>query len=149
MCEGDKKVQLENQMQVQFTSQSINEGFARVAVGTFISQLDPTVEELYDIKTAISEAVTNCIIHGYEEQMDKNIIIKCSYIQKEVTIEVIDEGRGIKDIKNAMTALFTTSAQEERAGLGFTVMQSMMDELEVFSELGKGTKVIMKRTLNS
>ncbi len=149
MFEGDKKVQLKNEMQIQFTSQSINEGFARVAVGTFVSQLDPTVEELYDIKTAISEAVTNSIIHGYEDQENKNISIKCSYIDREITIEIIDEGKGIKDVDSAMTALYTTSKEEERAGLGFTVMQSMMDELEVFSELGKGTKVIMKRTLGS
>ena len=147
MCEGDKKVQSKNEMQIQFTSQSINEGFARVAIGTFVSQLDPTVEELYDIKTAISEAVTNSIIHAYEEQNDKNISIKCSYAGKMVTIEVIDEGKGIEDVDSAMTALYTTSKEEERAGLGFTVMQSMMDELEVFSQPGKGTKVIMKRTL--
>lgn len=140
-------MQLKNKMQIQFTSQSINEGFARVAVGTFISQLDPTVEELYDIKTAISEAVTNSIIHGYEEEEDKDISIKCSYVEKTVTIEIIDEGKGIQNINDAMTSLYTTSKEEERAGLGFTVMQSMMDELEVFSQPGKGTKVIMKRTL--
>ena len=142
-------MQLKNEVQIKFASKSINEGFARVAIGTFISQLDPTVEELYDIKTAISEAVTNSIIHGYEERVDGEISIKCTYEDRKVIIEVIDEGKGIKDVEGSMMPLYTTSEGEERAGLGFTVMQSMMDELEVFSELGKGTKVIMKRTLSS
>ena len=136
-----------NQMQIQFASNSINEGFARVAISSFVSQLDPTVEELYDIKMAISEAVTNCIIHGYSNKEDGLIIIKCAYEERTVEIEIVDEGKGIPNVEDAMTALYTTSLEEERAGLGFTVMQSMMDEVEVFSQMGIGTTVKMKRSL--
>ena len=132
-------------MQIQFASSSINEGFARVAISSFVSQLDPTIEELYDIKMAVSEAVTNCIIHGYKE--DGLITIRCAYEERTVEIEVVDEGKGIPNVDDAMTALYTTSLEEERAGLGFTVMQSMMDEVEVFSQMGKGTSVKMKRSL--
>lgn len=134
-------------MQIQFTSNSVNEGFARGAVSSFISQLDPTVEELYDVRMAVSEAVTNCIIHGYCNEEEGLITIKCAYEERTIEIEVIDEGKGIPNIEDAMTALFTTSLEEERAGLGFTVMQSMMDEVEVFSQMGKGTIVKMKRSL--
>ncbi len=140
-------MELKNEMQIQFMSNSVNEGFARVAVGTFISQLDPTVEEVYDIKTAISEAVTNAIIHGYGNENEGNVLIKCSYEGKEVSIEIIDEGRGIENVDSAMKALYTTSSDEERAGLGFTVMESMMNKLEVFSQVGKGTIVKMKKIL--
>ncbi|MDF2878461.1 MAG: anti-sigma regulatory factor, serine/threonine protein kinase [Clostridia bacterium] len=134
-------------MQIQFSSNSLNESFARVAVAAFISQLDPTVEELYDIKMAVSEAVTNSIIHGYDNSEDYEICIKCAYEDGVVSIEVIDYGKGIADIEEAMTALYTTSADEERAGLGFTVMQSMMDEIQVFSEVGNGTTIKMKKSL--
>jgi stage II sporulation protein AB (anti-sigma F factor) len=136
-----------NSMQIQFSSNSLNESFARVAVAAFISQLDPTVEELYDIKMAVSEAVTNSIIHGYDNSEDYEICIKCAYEDGVVSIEVIDYGKGIADIEEAMTALYTTSADEERAGLGFTVMQSMMDEIQVFSEVGNGTTIKMKKSL--
>ncbi|MDF2594244.1 MAG: anti-sigma regulatory factor, serine/threonine protein kinase [Clostridia bacterium] len=136
-----------NSMQIQFSSNSLNESFARVAVAAFISQLDPTVEELYDIKMAVSEAVTNSIIHGYDNSEDYEICIKCAYEDEIVSIEVIDYGKGIADIEEAMTALYTTSADEERAGLGFTVMQSMMDEIQVFSEVGNGTTIKMKKSL--
>ena len=136
-----------NSMQIQFSSNSFNESFARVAVAAFISQLDPTVEDLYDIKMAVSEAVTNSIIHGYENREDCEICIKCAYEDEWVSIEVIDKGKGIPNIEEAMTALYTTSLEEERAGLGFTVMQSMMDEVHVFSEVGNGTSVKMKKSL--
>ena len=136
-----------NSMQIQFSSNSSNEAFARVAVAAFISQLDPTVEDLYDVKMAVSEAVTNSIIHGYENKEDCEICIRCFYEDELVEIEITDKGKGIPDIEEAMTALYTTSIDEERAGLGFTVMQSMMDEVEVFSEVGKGTTVKMKKSL--
>lgn len=136
-----------NQMQIQFSSQSVNEGFARVAVATFISQLDPTVDLLYDIKMAVSEAVTNSIIHGYEGKSDGLITIKCAYEGRDVSIEIIDEGKGIENIEVAMTELYTSSIDEERAGLGFTVMKSMMDKIEVYSIPQKGTTVKMKRSL--
>ncbi len=135
-----------NKVHIQFESSSINEAFARVTVSAFISQLDPTVEELYDIKMAISEAVTNCIIHGYENR-EGLITVNCAYEDRQVQIEVIDEGKGIANVDEAMAALYTTSLDEERAGLGFTVMQSMMDQVEVISQLGKGTTVKMKRIL--
>jgi stage II sporulation protein AB (anti-sigma F factor) len=136
-----------NSMEVQFTSNSINESFARITVSAFVSQLDPVMEVLYDIKTAVSEAVTNSIIHGYDSREDEIIKIKCSYEDNEVTIEVIDYGKGISNIEEAMTTLYSTSLDEERAGLGFTVMQTMMDEVEVWSESGKGTVVKMKKLL--
>ncbi|WP_069997158.1 anti-sigma F factor [Cellulosilyticum sp. I15G10I2] len=136
-----------NSMQIQFSSNSLNESFARVAVAAFVSQLDPTMEELYDIKMAVSEAVTNSIIHAYENRDDCEICIKCAYEDEVISIEVIDKGKGIHNIEEAMTALYTTSIDEERAGLGFTVMQSMMHEVEVFSEVGHGTTVKMKKSL--
>lgn len=136
-----------NEMQIQFASQSINEGFARVSISSFIAQLDPTVEELYDIKMAVSEAVTNAIVHGYENQEEGLVIIKCSYEERNIEIEIIDQGKGIKSIEEAMQPLYTTSLDEERAGLGFTVMQEMMDEVEVCSHPGLGTTIKMKKSL--
>lgn len=136
-----------NSMQIHFSSNSLNESFARVAVAAFISQLDPTVEELYDIKMAVSEAVTNSIIHAYENRDDCEICIKCAYEDQVASIEIIDNGKGISNIEEAMTALYTTSGDAERAGLGFTVMQSVMDEIQVFSEIGHGTTVQMKKSL--
>lgn len=136
-----------NSMQIQFSSNSLNESFARVAVAAFVSPLDPTMEELYDIKMAVSEAVTNSIIHGYENKENCEICIKCAYEDGEISIEVIDYGKGIENIEEAMSPLYTTSLDEERAGLGFTVMQSMMHEIEVFSEIGYGTTVRMRKSL--
>lgn len=138
-----------NSMEIRFASRSLNEAFARTAVGAFLSQLDPTVEELYDIKMAVSEAVTNSIIHGYGTDAKGEIIIKCSYEDKEIEIDIIDEGKGIPDIEKAMTALYTTSLEEERAGLGFSVMQSMMDQVEVISEVNKGTTIKLKKSLRA
>ena len=134
-------------MQIRFLSQSINEAFARVAVSAFVSQLDPTLEILYDIKTAVSEAVTNAIIHGYESKEEGYIEIKCSYEDKNIEIVIKDEGKGILNVEEAMKPLYTTSFEEERAGLGFCVMQEMMDEVEVYSRLGAGTTVTMKKSL--
>lgn len=136
-----------NEMQIQFLSQSVNEAFARVSISAFISQLDPTVEELYDIKMAVSEAVTNAIVHGYEGKKTGTVNVKCSYEDKTIEIAVIDEGKGIKSVEEAMQPLYTTSTDEERAGLGFTVMQEMMDEVEVCSHPEVGTTVKMKKTL--
>lgn len=139
-------MQKKNEVQIQFSSHSINEAFARVSVSAFISQLDPTVEELYDIKMAVSEAVTNAIIHGYENR-EGLVTIKCCYEKRCVEIEIIDEGKGMKSVEEAMTPLYTTSLDEERAGLGFTVMQEMMDEVEVCSHPEIGTTVRMKKSL--
>ncbi|SHE64028.1 stage II sporulation protein AB (anti-sigma F factor) [Thermoanaerobacter uzonensis DSM 18761] len=131
-----------NMMELKFLSKSQNESFARTVVAAFAAQLDPTIEEIADIKTAVSEAVTNCIIHGYENKIGI-ITIKAFISGNKITIEVIDEGKGIDDIEKAMQPLFTTRLEEERAGMGFTVMQTFMDELEVESTPGKGTLVRM------
>lgn len=137
-----------NEMQILFLSQSINEAFARVSVSGFITPLDPTVEELYDIKMAVSEAVTNAIIHGYQSKHDGIVTVKCYYEGKKVVIQIKDEGKGMSNVEEAMTALYTTSLEGERAGLGFTVMQEMMDQVEVCSHPGLGTTVTMIKTLS-
>lgn len=144
--QGGRNVPMKNEMQIQFFSQSVNEAFARVAISAFISQLDPTVEQLYDIKMAVSEAVTNAIIHGYQGEEKGLVVVKCSYEGKEVEITIIDQGKGIKCVEEAMQPLYTTSIEEERAGLGFTVMQEMMDEVKVYSHPGTGTTVKMKKS---
>lgn len=137
-----------NEMKLEFLSKSSNEAFARVVAAAFVSQLDPTLEELADVKTAVSEAVTNAIIHGYE---DKTGIIKmnCRLFQTSVEIEVIDEGRGIEDVELARQPLYTSRPEMERSGMGFTVMESFMDRVDVSSEMGKGTKVVLYKTFKS
>lgn len=138
----------DNMFKIEFLSKSENESFARVAVAAFVSQLDPTIEEITDIKTAVSEAVTNAIIHGYE---NKTGMVKIEAYLKDnvVTIEVVDEGVGIDNVEEAMQPLYTSRPDLERSGMGFTVMETFMDSLEVTSQKGKGTKVIMKKTFKS
>ena len=136
---------LDNKVCIEFVSKSENEGFARVAVAAFVSQLDPTIDELADIKTAVSEAVTNSIIHGYENKKEGIIRIEASISSNEVTITIIDNGRGIKDVEQAREPLYTSRPDLERSGMGFTVMETFMDSLNVESEYGKGTRVIMKK----
>jgi stage II sporulation protein AB (anti-sigma F factor) len=138
-------MQRTNEMKIEFASNSVNEGFARVAVSAFFSQLDPTVDELYDLKMAVSEAVTNCIIHGYEGNVEGKVVIHCQYVDRTAMIEISDEGKGISDVHEAMTPLYSSSGDDERAGLGFTVMQSMMDEIDVTSQIGQGTTVKMTK----
>lgn len=133
-----------NQMKMELESRSSNESFARVAVSAFVAQLDPTVEEISDIKTAVSEAVTNAIVHGYREKLGKVYITVGLYEGGLVRIKIRDNGCGIPDIKQAMEPLFTT-AGEERAGLGFAVMESFMDKVRVRSTLGKGTVVTLDK----
>ncbi len=133
-----------NEMELIFDSIAENEGFARVSVGAFFAQLNPTLEEVCDVKTAISEAVTNAIIHGYQSEVHK-IVIRSSIKNEELTVQIVDEGCGIEDIKKAMEPLFTTKSQYERAGMGFAFMEAFMDVVEVESEVGKGTTVIMKK----
>ncbi|MCF0147311.1 MAG: anti-sigma F factor [Clostridium sp.] len=140
---------VDNKISIELMSKSENEGFARVAVAAFVSQLDPTVEELTDVKTAVSEAVTNSIIHGYENKKEGIIKIEASITGNEITIIIEDYGNGIKDIEQAMEPLYTSKPELERSGMGFTVMETFMDNLEVFSEYGKGTKVIMKKKFNT
>ena len=136
-----------NSMTVTFSSLPVNEAFARMAVSAFIMPLDPTVSEITDIKTAVSEAVTNSIIHGYDG-LSGDIVLFCSYEGKEIYIEISDRGRGIADIKTAMTPLYTSRPELERSGLGFTVMKTFMDSLKVESLPGEGTKVIMSKKLS-
>ena len=138
----------ENRVCIEFESRSQNEGFARVAVSAFVSQLDPTIEEIADVKTAVSEAVTNSIIHGYENKKEGIIRIEASISSNEVTITIIDNGRGIKDVEQAREPLYTSRPDLERSGMGFTVMETFMDSLNVESEFGKGTRVIMKKKFN-
>lgn len=139
----------DNIMRIEFISKSENEGFARVAVAAFVSQLDPTIEEITDIKTAVSEAVTNSIIHGYLNKNDGLIKVEAVLQNNEVIVTVIDEGVGIEDIEMAMQPLYTSRPDLERSGMGFTVMETFMDDLKVISEKGKGTKIIMKKSLKS
>lgn len=136
----------DNVMKLDFLSKSTNESFARVAVASFVSQLDPTIEELSDIKTAVSEAVTNAIVHGYENEIGI-ITINVHIKNREVTIQIKDRGRGIEDIAKARETLYTTKPDMERSGMGFTIMESFMDKLTVRSKVGKGTTVIMKKNI--
>lgn len=138
----------ENEMKLEFLSKSCNESFARIAVASFAAQLDPTIEEIADIKTAVSEAVTNCIIHGYEEQ-EGIIKIECKLFANSIEIEISDNGKGIEDIEKARQALYTSKPDLERSGMGFTIMESFMDELKIESVLGIGTKVTMKKMIKA
>lgn len=139
---------LNNEMKLEFMSKSNNEAFARITVAAFVAQLDPTIEELADIKTAVSEAVTNAIIHGYEDK--KGIVkIKCQIIEDNVIIEISDNGKGIENVELAKQPLFTTKPNLERSGMGFTIMESFMDELSIESIIGLGTKITMKKRIKS
>lgn len=133
-------------MKLEFDSKSSNESFARVAVASFAVRLDPTMEEMSDIKTAVSEAVTNSVVHGYENG-EGIIVIECYIEDSEITVTVEDFGVGIEDIKQAMEPLFTSKPDEERAGMGFSFMEIFMDELTVESTPGKGTKVTMRKKI--
>ena len=134
----------DNKMKLEFESKSCNEAFARITVASFASQLDPSIEEISDIKTAVSEAVTNCIIHGYESK-EGTIKIECTLSKKTIEIIITDNGKGIENIEKAKTPLYTTKPELERSGMGFTIMESFMDELKVESILGMGTKITMKK----
>lgn len=139
---------IENQMTLEFPSKSVNEAFARSAVACFAAQLDPNLEELGDIKTAVSEAVTNCIVHGYPDSIGL-ITMRCRILEGQVLdIVVRDKGRGIEDVAQARTPMFTTGG-EERSGMGFTIMESFMHELKVTSRPGRGTTVHMKRKIRN
>lgn len=140
---------VDNKMKIEFLSKSQNESFARVAVAAFISQLDPTIEDITDVKTAVSEAVTNSIIHGYENSATGIVEIEASIENGEVTIIVSDKGMGIADVSQAMQPLYTSRPDLERSGMGFTVMETFMDSLEVFSKKGKGTRIVMKKNFNA
>ena len=137
-----------NQFKMQLSGKSANESFARVAVGAFIAQLDPVIDEISDIKTAVSEAVTNCIVHAYKETTGDIYISVKILSDNRVMIRIRDKGCGIPDIEKAMEPLFTTGGSE-RAGLGFAVMQSFTDKIRVTSAVGKGTTVTFYKRINS
>ncbi len=148
----------DNEMQLVFQAVSENEAFARVAVAAFVMPLNPTIEELTDIKTAVSEAVTNAIIHGYDIDEDcgadkpeskQMVYIKCKLKEDVLQVEIKDKGKGIENIEQAMEPLFTTKPEMDRSGMGFAFMEAFMDDLEVISEPGIGTSVLMKKKLGT
>lgn len=138
-----------NEMKLVFKSRSTNEGFARTALAAFVATLDPTLEELCDIKTAVSEAVTNSIVHAYDERIENIYITAAIYPDNRVVIKIKDNGCGIEDIPRAMEPMYTTSQSGERAGLGFAVMQSLCDKVRVASKQGKGTTVTLSKKITS
>ncbi len=138
-----------NEMSLSFPSKSCNEAFARAVTSAFVMNLDPTIGELSDIKTAVSEAVTNCIVHGYRRSSGTIYIKGRIFEDGRVVIKIRDKGCGIADVKKAMEPLFTTAPEEERAGLGFAVMQSFCDKVRVKSEEGKGTTVTLEKTVSA
>ncbi len=154
---------MNNEMKIEFDAISVNEGFARVAVAAFVSTMNPTMEELSDIKTAVSEAVTNAIIHGYEnlhgygkygdrvpasqEIHPGKVFMHCVIREENLYIEVQDMGKGIEDVERAMEPLFTTKPECDRSGMGFAFMEAFMDDLEVISVPGEGTVVKMQKKI--
>ena len=133
-----------NEMSIRFDSYSANEGFARVAVAAFLADMDPTLDELADVKTAVSEAVTNSIIHGYENRIGK-IYLTCAKEKKQIQIEVVDYGKGIEDVLKAKEPFYKTRPDLERSGMGFAFMEAFMDDVEVASAPGQGTTVRMMK----
>ncbi len=137
----------ENMTKIQFDSLSINEAYARGVTAAFLARYDPTVPQLADLKTAVSEAVTNCIVHAYPDQIGPVSMSIAVYPDREVRITIVDKGIGIPNVEQAMQPLFTTGNPEERSGLGFAVMQSFMDKVKVTSRPGRGTKVVLIKRL--
>ena len=138
---------VKNEIKLQLPSKSSNESFARIAVSAFFAQLDPTLDEITDIKTAVSEAVTNCIVHGYANSIGYIFIHAKILENNKIYVKIRDKGCGIDDIQKAIEPMFTTCKSGERSGLGFTVMQNFMDKLDVKSKKGKGTTIILTKTL--
>lgn len=137
----------DNQMKLEFSSKACNEAFARITVAAFVSQLDPTIDELSDIKTAVSEAVTNSIIHGYDDE-EGIVRVSAKIFANTLEVEIADSGKGIEDVELAMKPLYTSKPNLERSGMGFTIMESFMDDVKVESAIGLGTKVTMKKKIN-
>lgn len=138
-----------NFMSLQFAAKSENESFARVTVAAFVSQLDPTMDEITDLKTVVSEAVTNCIIHGYDSDPEGIVTISAHIEGDMVTIVIEDKGQGIEDVELAKQPLYTSKPELERSGMGFTIMENFMDEFDVTSEMGGGTSIRMKKRIVS
>ena len=138
---------MSNILEVKFSAKSENESLSRVIVASFAAKLDPTIEELSDIKTAVSEAVTNAIIHGYDEDNSKFVYLRCEIEDRTVKVVVEDRGNGIEDVEEAMQPMYTSKPELERSGMGFSFMESFMDSLDVVSIKGEGTKVVMTKTI--
>ncbi|MDZ5471135.1 anti-sigma F factor (plasmid) [Bacillus sp. 31A1R] len=138
---------MKNEMQLQFSALSQNESFARVTVAAFIAQLDPTMDELTEIKTVVSEAVTNSIIHGYDNDPSGIVYITVKIENGFIDMTIKDKGMGITDIEEARQPLFTTKPELERSGMGFTIMENFMDDIEVHSEIGKGTEIRLRKQI--
>ncbi|MNN06918.1 Anti-sigma F factor [compost metagenome] len=136
-------------MSLQFAAKSENESFARVTVAAFVSQLDPTMDEITDLKTVVSEAVTNCIIHGYDSDPSGIVYIRVELEGDVVSLVIEDKGRGIEDMELAKQPLYTSKPELERSGMGFTIMENFMDEFELVSEVGGGTSIRMKKRIES
>ncbi|WP_407268761.1 anti-sigma F factor [Radiobacillus sp. PE A8.2] len=132
---------MKNSMQLEFSSISANESFARVTVAAFVAQIDPTMDELTEIKTVVSEAVTNSIIHGYDNQTDQKIYIACSIDEEQVELTIRDEGVGIENVDEAIQPLYTSKPELERSGMGFTIMENFMDKVEITSGPNEGTTI--------
>ena len=137
-----------NEMTIIFDSRPENEGLARVAAAAFCTQLNPTLEDVADLKTAVSEAVTNCIIHDYQGEVHK-IRMKCVRKERTIYLDIEDDGIGIADVEKAMEPLYTTRADQDRSGMGFTFMEAFMDEVKVTSQVGKGTCVHMSKKIGN
>ena len=137
-----------NEMTIIFDSRPENEGWARVTAAAFCTQLNPTLEEVADLKTAVSEAVTNCIIHGYQGEVHK-IRMKCVRKERTIYLDIEDDGIGIENVEKAMEPLYTTRADQDRSGMGFTFMEAFMDEVKVTSQVGKGTCVHMSKKIGN
>ena len=137
-----------NEMTLVFDSRPVNEGLARITAASFCTQLNPTLEEIADLKTAVSEAVTNCIIHGYQGEVHK-IRMKCVRKERTIYLDIEDDGIGIADVEKAMEPLYTTRADQDRSGMGFTFMEAFMDEVKVTSQVGKGTCVHMSKKIGN
>lgn len=140
-----------NRMKIEFRAESVNESLARMTVAAFMTPLNPTLEEISDVKTAVSEAVTNAIIHGYgEDRESEEMVVMSCYIEKDILhISIADEGIGIENIDRAMEPLYTTKPEQERSGMGFSFMEAFMDDVEVESEVGKGTTVHMVKKIGT
>lgn len=139
-------MQSKNEMKVSFDARSINEGFARITVAAFITDMNPTLDEISDVKTAVSEAVTNAIIHGYDSPEEK-VELSCRIKGNEVEIVVEDSGKGIPDVEKAREPFYTTKPELERSGMGFAFMEAFMDEVQVISCVDKGTRVLMRKKI--
>ena len=141
-------MQYDNKISLILDANSKNESFARVSVSAFASQLDPTLEQLDDIKMAVSEAVTNAIIHGYDGIENGTIYINCKIYKDTIYIEIEDKGKGIESVEKAREPLYTSKPNMERSGMGFTIMETFMDKISVVSEVNKGTKVLLQKKIN-